>query len=333
MNKFAFKKSLSSFHKRTGTRNDTNHEDLASASTAEEGSMANQLELDPYNTVNIPITKEAVQKILEDLDVEYEIENMDLLQRAMVHDSYCKENIETKLAQYKHMKLSENTEGSMEIQPESYEKLEILGDAVVGLAAVSYLRNRFHQTPRFINDVKSNIVDRNALCKFAKALGLDKYIVLSKQEEDKGGREHVKNLCDIFEGFIGAIYEDVNNREEPYESLQFDSLSNIGYQVCEAIYIAVLEEEIDFEEIIINNPNHKNKLQNYYQTNYHIKPTYKTLRIEEHENDETYTVAVLDVHGDVLVTATGETQKQAQQNAAKMAVEKLRAYVITKNST
>lgn len=291
-----------------------------------------QMELDPYNLKNIPITKEYIQSILKNLDVDYEVENMDLLQRAFVHDSYCKENIESKLAKYKHIKLTENLQNAMEIQPKSYEKLEILGDAVVGLAAVSYLRNRYDQTPRFINDVKSNIVNRHALCKFARVLGFDKYIILSKQEEANGGRNHVKNLCDVFEGFIGAIYEDVNTRKIPYESLKFDTHSNLGYQVCECIYIAILEEEIDFVDIIVNNPNHKNKLQSYFQNNFHIKPTYKVIRIEEHENDETYTIAVLDTEGKVLVSSTGETKKQAEQNAAKSALEKLRAYVITENS-
>ena len=227
----------------------------------------------------------------------------------------------------------------MPIQNESYERIEFLGDAIIELAAVSYIYSRFTgQNEKLMHRVKTNIVDRYALARFTKCLGLDKFLVLSKQAEDKNKRNDVKKLCDVFEAFIGALYEDVNNRGKPYEPMRFEGISNIGFQVCEAFYVNLLEEEIDFEDIIANDSNHKSKLIQYYQHNYQIRPTFKVIN-QESEGDEDdsddciFTVAVLDRHGKVLVTAEGETEKQAEQNVARVALERLRAFTVTEGST
>ena len=111
-------------------------------------------------------------------------------------------------------------------------------------------------------------------------------------------------------------------------------MSNIGFQVCEAFYINIVEEEIDFEDIIANDSNHKSKLIQYYQHNVQITPTFRVLRKEidgdgDGDDDECIiTMAVLDNKGEVLVTADGETEKQAEQNVARVALEKLKAFVI-----
>ena len=180
--------------------------------------------------------------------------------------------------------------------------------------------------------VKTNIVDRYALSKFARVLGMDKYLVLSKQAEEKKKRNDVKKQCDIFEAFMGALYQDVNGRKEEYRDIKFDGMSNIGFQVCEAFYINIVEEEIDFENIIANDSNHKSKLIQYYQHNFQITPTFRVLRKEidgdGEDDDYVVTMSVLDNKGEVFVTADGDTEKQAEQNVARIALEKLKAFLI-----
>ena len=99
--------------------------------------------------------------------------------------------------------------------------------------------------------------------------------------------------------------------------------------VCEAFYINIVEE-IDFEDIIANDSNHKSKLIQYYQHNFQITPTFRVLRkkLWRSDDDCIITVAVLDNKGEVLVTADGENEKQAEQNVARVALEKLKAFVI-----
>ena len=109
---------------------------------------------------------------------------------------------------------------------------------------------------------------------------MDKYLVLSKQAEEKNKREDVKKLCDIFEAFMGALYVDVNGRKKEYRDIQFDGMSNIGFQVCEAFYINIVEEEIDFEDIIANDSNHKSKLIQYYHLSNHSRDVYFDVHIK-----------------------------------------------------
>ena len=104
-------------------------------------------------------------------------------------------------------------------------------------------------------------------------------------------------------------------------------------KVCEEFYINIVEEEIDFEDIIANDSNHKSKLIQYYQHNFQMTPTFKILRKEadgdgDEDDDFTITMSVLDNKGNVLVTADGETEKQAEQNVSRVALEKLKAFTI-----
>ena len=297
--------------------------------------ITNELVFNPYNTKNIPITKKDVQRILEQCDVDYEIENLELFQRAFIDKTYSTEYIQSHLAKYKNLTLAENTEGAMPIHKDSYERIEFLGDSIIELASVSYIYSRFQgQNEKLMHRVKTNIVDRYALCRFTKCLGLDRFLVISKQAEDKHTRNDVKKLCDIFESFIGALYEDVNGRRKPYEHMQFQGISNIGFQVCESFYVNIIEEEVDFEDIIANDTNHKSKLIQYYQHNFQITPTYELLRTEhDDDGDCTYVMALLDKKGDVLATADGETEKQSEQNVSRIALERLHAFTITEHST
>ena len=85
------------------------------------------------------------------------------------------------------------------------------------------------------------------------------------------------------------------------------------------------------EDIIANDSNHKSKLIQYYQHNFQITPTFRVLRKEidgDGDDDCIITMAVLDNKGEVLVTADGENEKQAEQNVARVALEKLKAFVI-----
>ena len=283
--------------------------------------ITNELIFNPYNTKNRLITRKEVQEILKKCDISYNIRFLDSFQKAFIDKSYSDEYINSHLVKHKNLTLAENIENALPIQEESYERLEFLGDAIIELAAVSYIFKRFTgQNEKLMHRVKTNIVDRYALSKFAKILGMDKFLVLSKQAEEKNKRNDVKKLCDIFEAFMGALYEDAN------------SYYKTGYQVCEEFYINIVEQEIDFEDIIANDSNHKSKLIQYYQHNFQITPTFKVLRKETDGDDEdddfTITMSVLDNKGNVLVTADGETEKQAEQNVSRVALEKLKAFTI-----
>ena len=168
-----------------------------------------------------------LEKLEDILNVSFN--NKDILKNALVHRSY--------LNEHKSFALEHN------------ERLEFLGDSIVGLATVSYLYTRFFdQNEGVMTRLKACLVNTNALANFAEFLGLYKFIILSKQIEEKnGGKKNRKIMEDVFEAFIGAIYEDVNQREPPYESLKFSANSNIGYQICEKMLINIFHLKLRYK--------------------------------------------------------------------------------------
>ena len=305
MSKFSFKKS---------TYNDV-----------ESVEIQNQIIIEPYTSTNRFITAQQVSDILAKVDIDYVPHDLSLIQRAFIHKTYTKDFVDLQLLKYKNMSLCENKENAMPLQKKSYERLEFLGDSVVGLATVSYLWRRFFdQGEGVMTRLKSRLVNTTALANFSEYLGLDKFIILSKQLEEKNqGRKTPNIMEDVFEAFIGALYEDVNTYAEEQED---EIESGKGYELCKNLIISIMEEEVDFENLILNDINYKNKLQEYYQYNFQMLPTYRDIQIPEKEGEYLYTVAVLDKMGNIYCTATGENKKQAEQNVAKIALEKYKSY-------
>jgi ribonuclease-3 len=287
--------------------------------------IQNQIVLDPFNSLNQFITAKEVSDILAKVGIEYIPHDLSLIQRAFIHKTYTQDFVDLQLMKYKNMSLAENTNGAMPLQKKSYERLEFLGDSVVGLTAVSYLWTRFFdQGEGVMTRLKSRLVNTTALANFAEYLGLDRFIILSKQLEEKNmGRKTSNIMEDVFEAFIGALYEDINNQAEENED---EIESGKGYEICRRFIVEIMEEEVDFENLILNDINYKNKLQEYYQYNFQMLPTYKDIRMVEKDGAQTFTVAVLDKRGNIYCTASANSKKQAEQNVAKIALQKFKSY-------
>jgi ribonuclease-3 len=112
-----------------------------------------------------------------------------LLQRALTHRSYLNEHPGEAL--------------------ESNERLEFLGDAVISLISAQYLYNRFPEMQEGpLTRLRAALVRRDGLAGFAKQLGLPERLLLSRGEEESGGRSRPALLCDAFEALVGALYLD-----------------------------------------------------------------------------------------------------------------------------
>ena len=276
------------------------------------------MEYDPYNKNNTFITKSIIKQMLLSIDVEYEPEDMDLIQRAFVHKSYCKNMVDSQLEKYKNMKLVEKPDDAMDIQPLSYERLEFLGDSIVGAVVVAYLYERFFdQNEGKMTMLKSKLVNTSALCKFAKILGFQKYIIFSKQYEEKPNSRETDNILeDIFEAFIGAIFMDANNKNIPEN----------GFEICNEIILNIIENEVDVENLIIDNQNYKDKILKYFQYNFGTTPSYReeTNLTEIIDGKKKYTMSVIDQSGKVLASFSDFNKKHAEQMASKIALQDLK---------
>tara|TARA_B110000858_G_C17747951_1_gene448271 strand:- start:47 stop:838 length:792 start_codon:yes stop_codon:yes gene_type:complete len=249
----------------------------------------------PYNSNNESITKDTIHKILSSLKITFEVNNLSLYQKSFIHESY------RKLKCYENMV---NKNNNMALQEESYERLEFIGDALIESITANYLYDRYHiiykQDEGFLTKLKTRLVCGKNLTYLSGCLELQKYIVISKMVEDKNkGRENMKShkiLCDVFEAFCGALYQDTND-----------------YELVKKFIINVYEKFIDFSELIITDINYKDKLSRYIKKTYDNYPIYNTIMIDE-DNYKTEIFNGEDKIGEFISL----DKKDSNQEAAKL---------------
>ena len=116
----------------------------------------------------------------------------------------------------------EQLEGCIALQPYSNERLEYLGDSVLGGIVSSYLFHRYKtMNEGFLTKLKTKLVRTRMLAAFSRYLGLGKYLLISKHvEEVCDGRKNDRILEDLFEAFLGALFKDAyqdNLDQEQYK--------------------------------------------------------------------------------------------------------------------
>ncbi|KRN95250.1 ribonuclease III [Pediococcus stilesii] len=186
-----------------------------------------------------------------------------------------------------------------------YERIEFLGDAVLQIVVSEYLFKRYPEMPQGkLTRLRAAMVCEASFSDFAKECRFDRYIRLGKGEEKSGARQRPSLLCDIFESFIGALYLDQ------------------GRDAVERFVRIVIFPKLDegrFDHII----DHKSELQELLQKNGDVEIDYELISEEGPENDLTFTVSVI-ADNQKLATGTGHSKKVAEQNAANMALQKMR---------
>lgn len=254
----------------------------------------------PYNSRNRLFTKNDIQAILA--NTNFTIRSASLYQTAMVHSSYVK-RLEYITPTGEPAQLADRPENCLPLFENSYERLEHLGDSVLGVVVSSYLIKRFpDENEGFLTNLKKEIVCNEMLGHLSQKIGLDKFYIISRHNEDIcNGRSNAKKLGDILEAFIGAVWID----------------SCYDFKVINKFIIGLVEEYINIPNILMNNRNYKEQLQKLYQGKYHYTPVYKVLS----SSTNMYTMAVVDNIGNDIGIGTAPTKKQAEQLAAKEALK------------
>lgn len=165
-------------------------------------------------------------------------------------------------------------EDTIPLQEDSNETLEHLGDAVIGLSVTNYLKKRYPgENEGFLTITRSKLVNGDALAKFAQTIGLGQFVILSDSLEDQ--RYSCKILGDVFEAFVGAMFEDFN--EVKIKSGKGVAGTGIGYQVVDTWMTNVMETHINFGRIIADTSNFKEKLATFMQERFACHPVYEEL--------------------------------------------------------
>ena len=193
--------------------------------------------------------------------------------------------------------------------PRHNERLEFLGDSVLGLIVAYYL---FLKNPSedegFLSKAKSAIVSRANLARWAEALGLGRHLFLGAGEPLSGGAKRHSILSNAIEAVLGAVYLDG------------------GLPHVEKIVIPWLEAQAP--ELL--DPDYKSSLQEIIQKRHKCPPDYVLMAATGPEHEKLFTVRVC-LGKKTLGLGSGKNKKEAQQAAAKNALDYLATHEINKH--
>ncbi len=283
-----------------------------------------KIQYNPYNSKNRLVTSSDVEAILASQEVTLPIGNLKLYQQSFVHKSYCQKTEEENEAQ--NIELVACPKGLIPLQPETNERLEFLGDAVVNFVVGRYLYERYpDQDEGFMTRIRSKLVRSQALAEFATTLGLDKYLLISRHVEDRcNGRKGQRILEDIFESFIGAMYLDFNRIEMRQPEKAADSaiefFSGYGFHTCEVFLTNLIESRVDFTKLLLLDTNYKDQLLRYYQQHFQDTPRYHELSIDGPSHHRVFTMAVTDDKNQIIGRGRAASKKKAEQIASREAL-------------
>ena len=258
----------------------------------------NKFKSDPYNLNNVLLTETDILNIFKSLNIpDIKINNLGLYQRAFVHKSYCetKENEEY-----------DKPDKAIPLFKVDYETLEFIGDSFLGNVIANYLYQRYFishgRDEGFLTKLKIRFVCGEQLAYLSKCLGFDKYMILSNHlEESREGRININFLEDVFEAFLGALYQDSRD-----------------FKLVEQFIIQCIEKYVDFSDTILRDNNYKDQILRYFQHNYKVYPTYCSEKID---SDNSYLCKIYKGK-EHIETGRGVSKKKSEQDASRRALIK-----------
>jgi ribonuclease-3 len=214
----------------------------------------------------------------------YAFKSTDILRQALTHKSYHNEN-PTKTAGHN-------------------ERLEFLGDAVIDLSLSTDLMNRFPELSEGeLSKIRASLVNENTLAELSRELGVDEFLLLGKGEHQTGGAAKPRLLASAFEALLGALYQDAD----------FATADGIIRKIF-AARIESLDMSIHFKS------DYKTRLQEKLQGMLKQIPQYELESEQGPDHDKIFYVNI-KVDDRVVARGSGRSKKQAEQEAAREALE------------
>ena len=218
--------------------------------------------------------------------IDYTFKDRDLLQEALTHRSCINE--------------------TSDLSHGDNERLEFFGDAVLDFILSALLLERFPESREGeLTRIRSSLVDEESLAGIAVALDLGRYLRLGRGEERSGGREKRSLLANSYEALLAAVYLDGGTR--PVRRLiksHFGPLLSLRAQAS-------------------NGKDHKTQFQELVQARWGQTPIYTVTEAQGPDHERRFTVAAI-VEGEVMGTGDGRSKKAAAQEAARVALMRLR---------
>lgn len=210
--------------------------------------------------------------------LDYIFNDQELLRRALTHRSFQKQN---------------------------NERLEFLGDSILGFIIAESLYHQFPRAPEGdLTKMRARLVRQSTLAELARKLGISQFLILGEGELKSGGADRDSILSDALEAVFGAIYLDG------------------GFRNAKAIVLKLFADkliEINSEDLKDN----KTRLQEMLQKEEKPLPVYGVLNQTGEAHDLTFEVKCEIEHPDSPFLAQGRSRRTAEQNAAELAIRAL----------
>ncbi len=185
------------------------------------------------------------------------------------------------------------------------ERLEFLGDAVLDLVVSECFLERFPQAPEGeLSKLRAKVVNEAALSLVARELELGAALALGRGEELTGGREKPSLLADALEAVLAAVYLDGG----------LDPARAVILHTFRAVF-----DDLSRPDVV----DHKTEIQEWCQRAFDTLPVYTVTGETGPDHRKIFEVQ-LSIRGDSYGTGTGRSKKEAEQHAAKQALEKLK---------
>ncbi len=245
---------------------------------------ANSIECDRKRQKNANKCLPDVTELEAELD--YRFKDKNLIIKALRHRSYANEQ-------------AKNVENN--------ERLEFLGDAVLGLAISHGLMERLPNFPEgVLSRIRAQLVSSSTLAEIAKRINLGRFILLGRGELLSHGEQKPSILADTMEAVFGAVYSDGG----------FDKALSAILKIYEPLLAEIKKKSIN--EYITD---YKTLLQELTQERFQQLPEYELTDAQGPDHDKTFSVSVIIPVG--RFNGTGKSKKAAQQDAARRAYEHL----------
>ena len=218
-----------------------------------------------------------------ELAIGYQFKNITLLQNALTHSSYANERWHNSLM--------------------SNERLEFLGDSILGMVVAEHLYRTFPDRPEGeLTRMRADMVCETSLAAVAQQLELGKHLLLGHGEEQGGGRNRASILADAVESVIAASFLD-------------GGMGAAEAFICRFILCKVPTKQLQ-------NVDYKTALQEQIQKKKDQKLVYTLAGESGPDHDKSFVVEV-SLNGTVVGKGTGTSKKRAEQDAARAALERL----------
>ena len=224
--------------------------------------------------------------MIKDLEaaIGYRFKHITLLQNALAHSSYANEQWHDSL--------------------KSNERLEFLGDSILGMVVAEYLYRNFPDRPEGdLTRMRADMVCEKSLAHIAEQLGLGQYLLLGNGEEQGGGRKRPSILADATESVIAACFLDG------------------GMAAAEGFIKKFVLTHVPVTSL--KNADFKTTLQELVQQKKNQQLTYRLVGESGPDHDKAFFVEV-ELNGTVVGKGTGSSKKRAEQDAARVAIETLK---------